>query len=83
MPPQQQQQQQQQLGPVLDLTAIAAGKKEVLICGDTNAWSTLCPTNENGQKYRLPSDARTVVINKYINFFDGSVKKVTLKRVRF
>ena len=27
-PPQQQQHQQQQLGPLLDLTAIAAGKKE-------------------------------------------------------
>ncbi len=27
-PPQQQQQQQQQLGPLLDLTAIAAGKKD-------------------------------------------------------
>ncbi len=30
-PPQQQQQQQQQLGPLLDLTAIAAGKKKLFL----------------------------------------------------
>ncbi len=41
------------------------------------------PTKTGKNNGCRQTNARTVVNNKYINFFDGSVKKVTLKRVHF